>query len=126
MKRGILISFIASIAGLLFSGFLTFQKAFSGTCSLREGCTYIYGYPSCLYGFALFLLLTIFSSMALSGKKMRDYIMTTTVVGILFALYSSIKELSISITGYGLILPSCVYGLIIYIIVFICALRLKK
>ncbi|MFH1286594.1 MAG: hypothetical protein ABII02_02485 [Candidatus Magasanikbacteria bacterium] len=71
-KKSLQIIFIIAIAGLLFSGYLSYGELF-GTCDL--GCPApgapgsIFGYPACVYGFFMYLLLVIFSGLGLRAKK---------------------------------------------------------
>lgn len=126
MKKALLIAIIFSLIGMAFSGFLTFERYFSGTCALTEGCSLFLGYPSCIYGFALFLLAFVLALVAIRNNRALDFVMIISLLGILFSLYSSVKELTTHLTGYTLFLPSCVYGLAIYSVVFICSILARK
>jgi hypothetical protein len=63
---------IISIAGLLFSGYLSYLEIFisstafcpSGTCSQK-----IASIPVCVYGFIMYLLVFIISILGLNSKK---------------------------------------------------------
>ena len=57
-----------SLAGILFSGYLTFTelpKIGAATCSLG-GCQMILGLPTCMYGLVMYLLVF---AISLLGKK---------------------------------------------------------
>lgn len=122
--------FFLGLAGLLFSGYLSAVKLFSSTCAFNEPCPYFLGYPACYFGFGMFLI--IFSSALLgwlkniSEKVMSRIIVAVSGAGILFAGYFTIPEiqklLSETETGYSLGLPTCAYGLVFYIIIFILSL----
>lgn len=56
------------IAGLLFSGFLSYQELFAGGCEF--GCTAgeagkLLGIPVCVYGFVMYLSIVVVSSLSL-------------------------------------------------------------
>ena len=57
-----------SIAGLLFSGYLSSYRFFSDTCAFNEPCPYFLGYPACYYGFAMFLIMTLVLRIILSAQ----------------------------------------------------------
>lgn len=62
-----------SIFGLLFSGYLSYQEFFGDTDN--AGCVAvgqpgtILGYPPCIYGFFMYLLIVIVAALGLRGKK---------------------------------------------------------
>jgi len=45
---------ILTLAGVLFSGYLSGTKLLSGTCAFNESCPIFLGYPACYYGFVMF------------------------------------------------------------------------
>jgi len=114
-----------SMSGLLFSGYLSAVKLFTSTCALNEPCPYFLGYPSCWYGFAMFLTLFILSLVAFSKTiLLKSVVQIQTLVsglGILFAGYFTVPEIERLLSGgsfYTLGLPTCAYGLIFYTIIF--------
>jgi uncharacterized membrane protein len=117
--------FIFSLIGVLFSGYLSFTKLFLGSCPLTEGCPTFLGYPACYFGFVFFLALLIFSIISFKNPSNKNLkiIYYISLLAIIFATYSTIKELLYpsclnGICNYSLLLPTCVYGLIMYIIIF--------
>ncbi len=119
--------FFLGLAGVLFSGYLSATKFFTSTCAFNEPCPYFLGYPACYFGFGMFLIIFIFATLGLL-KTISEKVMLiiTTVVsgmGILFAGYFTIPEIQKLISGadtnYSLGLPTCSYGLIFFIIIFI-------
>jgi len=60
--------FIASLIGVLFSGYLSYVELTSKICSLG-GCTNLFGMPACVFGFVLFLVMLVISFI---GMK-KDY-----------------------------------------------------
>src|SRR3989338_6289056 len=119
--------FVLSIAGLLFSGYLSGVKFFSSTCAFNEPCPYFLGYPACYFGFAMFLLITIFSSLLLFSKieKKKNLvgICTMSLLGMLFAGYFTLPEIPIlareGFGAYMLGLPTCSMGFIFYTLIFV-------
>ena len=57
-----------SIAGMLFSGYLSYSELFLGVCALGEGCKFILGLPSCVYGFVMYLVVFIIAYSGIKGK----------------------------------------------------------
>lgn len=121
-----------SLIGTLFAGFLAFKKLISKTCALREGCLYLFGIPTCVYGFVMFLSILILSSLIyFKKKKLNNYILGVSGFGILFSGSYSIYEIFfaplnlLNGTSYSLGLPSCVYGLFMFIAIFIISLKKK-
>ncbi len=57
-----------SIAGMLFSGYLSYGELIKGVCSLG-GCSSKLGLPVCVYGFVMYLAVFIISIIGLKSKK---------------------------------------------------------
>ncbi len=119
------ITFLALI-GTLFAGYLSYKKFFSGTCTLTEGCSYFLGLPTCFYGFFIFLIIFLmaFASMVTRGHFGKA-IRLLTVIGVLFSGYFAIYELFFAPSNilngavFSLFLPSCAYGLILFLVMWI-------
>ncbi|MFA5992365.1 MAG: hypothetical protein WC796_01520 [Candidatus Pacearchaeota archaeon] len=135
--------FIFALIGVLFSGYMTFVKLFSGVCPITEGCAILLGYPVCIYGLIMFFILFVLICVRLFGVRKKDLesiggvdkgLFYVSLIGFLFSLYFSIKELFFNSCGtifsgnchYSLGVPSCVYGFVMYLIIFICAVMIKK
>jgi hypothetical protein len=58
-----------SILGMLFSGFLSYGELFQKTCPLNGGCTSVLGFPACVYGFVMYLIVFCIS---LAGVKAKE------------------------------------------------------
>lgn len=123
---------VLSLGGTLFAGYLSGVKLITGTCAFNETCPYFLGYPSCWYGFAMFFAMTLVAAAALLKKldaaKAARAIAGISFAGILFAGYFVVGEivqwLSVpAATRYGLVLPTCVYGLVFYVIIFVLSVR---
>ena len=64
---------IISIAGLLFSGYLTYGEVFAKTCFATElgmgTCKTVQGLPACVYGFFMYLCIFVLSILGLRSKE---------------------------------------------------------
>jgi hypothetical protein len=132
--KNVVLLFILSIGGILFSGYLSGVKLFTEGCAFNESCPYFLGYPACYYGFVMFLLLTIFSYMLFFGKstlsKGSKNMMLVSFLGILFAGYFTFRELPVlfekGLSEYVLGLPTCALGLLFYLIIFFISYSVYK
>lgn len=123
-----------ALAGTLFAGYLSFKKLITNVCAFNEGCPYFLGYPACWFGFGLFLIILAMSLVGLfkknKGETMRRFVILFSLLGILFAGRFVIQEIiqyfNNSSASYALILPTCAYGLIFYMIIFVISLRANK
>jgi uncharacterized membrane protein len=59
---------IISIAGMAFSGYLSYTELFQQVCAARGGCSTIGGVPTCLYGFMMYTIVLIVSLMGMKGE----------------------------------------------------------
>jgi hypothetical protein len=115
-----------SVAGFLFSGYLTAVKVFSGGCAFNETCPIFLGHPACWYGFALYSALLALSVLTFSNKlALRSGLLAATaiaLVGIVFAGYLTVGEYATFMAGGfegSLGLPTCFLGLIFYMFTFV-------
>ena len=70
MRRALLIVFMLSLAGTAFSGVLTYRELFGPAalaCPSPGAPGTIFGYPACVYGFFMFLAITVVSGLGLRG-----------------------------------------------------------
>ena len=126
-----------SVAGVLFSGYLSAVKLFSQTCAIDSGCSYFLGYPTCYFGFGFFALLLILSLSnrfcSWGGQKINTArvhaLRTVATLGIVFSAYFSAIEIYAMFKEkmvYGaLILPTCFYGLLVYIAILYLAFKIS-
>ncbi len=67
------IIFIISVAGLLFSGYLSYTELFAGFCGAAKlgmgACTNVAQIPACVYGFFMYLAVFVISLIGLREKK---------------------------------------------------------
>lgn len=109
-----------TLAGVLFSGYLSGQKFFTRVCAFNEPCPYFLGHPACYYGFGIFVLLFLLAAF----KPAKVYLALLSFVGIIFAGGLVAGEIinrlqSTAPVSYSLGLPTCAYGLVFYLIIFI-------
>ena len=64
---------IISIAGVLFSGYLSYTELFAGFCGASRlgmgGCTNVFQIPACVYGFVMYLAVFVISLIGIKSKK---------------------------------------------------------
>lgn len=113
-----------SLGGTLFAGYLSAVKLFTKTCAFGEQCPYFLGYPSCWYGFGMFLALLAVSLLGGYGRLEERRAMTwnlgIAILGTVFAGSFVVQEVggwlaAGKVTFYGFGLPTCVYGLVFYV-----------
>ncbi len=59
---------VISIAGMLFSGYLSYTELFRDTCA-AGGCSNIGGIPVCVYGLIMYVIVFL---VALFGIKSKE------------------------------------------------------
>lgn len=57
-----------SVAGMLFSGYLSYNELFAGSCAIG-GCSNVGSIPACVYGFVMYLIVFVLSLLGLMEKK---------------------------------------------------------
>ena len=67
-KSALKIILVISIAGMLFSGYLSYGELLKKTC-LIGGCSIIAGLPTCVYGFIMYFIVFVTSLLGLRSKK---------------------------------------------------------
>lgn len=124
------ITFWLALAGIFFAGYLTAVRLVTKKCAFNESCPYFLGFPSCWYGFTMFIILFSADLSArvgyLSVTTATNVLLGVALLGILFSGYFSLQELVAWLRSpsksYALVLPSCSYGLVFYIAIFILSL----
>jgi uncharacterized membrane protein len=68
MKRALQIILVFALAGLAFSGTLTYREVFAAAakCPSPGAPGTILGYPACVYGFLMYLAITV---VAIAGLR---------------------------------------------------------
>lgn len=60
---------VISIAGILFSGYLSYTEIFQKVCALGTCNSTVFTIPSCVYGFVMYLTMCIIAIIGLKSKK---------------------------------------------------------
>lgn len=64
---------VIAIAGLLFSGYLSYTELFQRYCAATAlglgSCTKVSGIPACVFGFVMYLIVSIVAIIGLRSKK---------------------------------------------------------
>lgn len=60
---------VLAIAGMLFSGYLSYGELVRRVCPLAGACTTVAGVPACVYGFVMYAAVFIISFLGLKSKK---------------------------------------------------------
>lgn len=118
---------IASIGGVLFSGYMSWVKMFSSVCAFGETCPLFLGLPACYFGFLMFFLLFIFSILLFFNKwkvkSLSKSLLIVSFAGVIFSGYFSIREIPLLIqngpNAYFFGLPTCIMGYLFFIVIFI-------
>ena len=65
------IVFWISIAGVLFSGYLSYTEVYRQICALGNfgTCTSVFTIPACVYGLAMYTIIAIISYLGMISKK---------------------------------------------------------
>jgi uncharacterized membrane protein len=66
-KTALAIILILSIAGILFSGYLSYSEIVKKFCALGT-CINVAGVPACVYGFFMYLIIFIISIMGIKSR----------------------------------------------------------
>ncbi len=73
-KRALQIMLAISLFGVAFSGFLSYQELLGRTatsCPAPGAPGTVFGYPACVYGFFMYLVLTFFAVAGLDAERRR-------------------------------------------------------
>lgn len=123
-KKYLRVVFPIAIIGTMFSGYTVLVKAFLKICAFNEECPMFLGHPACYFGFGIFSSLLLVSGFAFFERIPSKWAISVnagiSLAGVLFAGYFVIQEMMAGpLTGYMLGLPSCVYGLAFYVVIFV-------
>jgi ABC-type tungstate transport system substrate-binding protein len=72
MRRALTAILVISVIGVVFSGTLTYREmcgAAGGGCSAVGAPGTILGYPACVYGLVMYLLLVAIASFGLRARE---------------------------------------------------------
>ncbi len=117
---------LLALAGFLFSGYMSVVRLIKKKCAFNDTCPFIIGVPACWYGFVLFAILLGTDALALAGwiseAAAATVLLWTSSLGVLLSGCLTVPEMFrwfVSRTRYGLVLPSCAYGLVFYAAIFL-------
>jgi len=134
MRRNLLkIILYLSIAGVLFAGYLTISKMITGVCSFGESCPFLWNHPVCIYGLIIFftIMLSTIALLMYPADKLAKYTqLYMSILGVLFSGYYSYQEVFNPICGkychYQLGLPTCIYGFVVFVAVFVFVIKSRR
>jgi uncharacterized membrane protein len=72
MRRALQAILAIALFGLVFSGVLSYQEVFAGaaqTCPSPGAPGTVFGYPACVYGFFMYLVITVLAALGLRAKS---------------------------------------------------------
>ena len=75
MKKQVALKIIMwiAVAGMLFSGYLSYTELFAGYCGASQlglgVCTNVLQIPACIYGFVMYTIVLTVSILGLKSKK---------------------------------------------------------
>lgn len=118
---------IITMAGVLFSGYMSGVKLISKTCAFGETCPLFLGMPACYIGFILFLSLFLVSLLFVMNRRPVRIIsrkfLIISFLGVVYSLNFAIPELprlfQEGFRAYFFGLPTCVLGSLFFIIIFV-------
>ena len=61
--------FWVSLAGALFSGYLSYTEIFQQVCALGTCSTTVFSVPSCVYGLVMYLIGLVISILGIKSNK---------------------------------------------------------
>ncbi len=104
---------ILATIGVLFSGFLVASKYLANTCALTPSCYYLFGIPSCVFGFIFYIILL--GHILANIRKGAFYV---AIAGaIMAAIFTYLELTSCPDCYYPLLMPTCFWGGILFIII---------
>lgn len=129
-KTAVMLVLITAIGGVIFSGYLSYYNLFG------PGCTHaiiscggakqvlIFGLPTCVYGFFMFLAEVVLAIIALTRQNKKGVLKVMFglgLFGMLFSGFLTVYEIvGLNALTYGL--PACVYGFAFYFLIFLFSL----
>lgn len=126
---------LLAFGGVLLAGYMTVTRMISNECAFGESCPMFFGIPACLPGLVMFaiILLIVFVGHAhhKQNRQPRVAIGFLSMLGVVFSAYYTIIEIPMisagaAAGGYQLGLPTCLYGLLIFIGIFVTTLASLK
>jgi uncharacterized membrane protein len=73
MHRALQAILVVAVIGLVFSGVLTYRELFGsgavGRCPTPGAPGTVFGYPACVYGFFMYLIITTLAGLGVRAKS---------------------------------------------------------
>ena len=72
MRRALQTILTIAVFGVVFSGVLTYRELFTGgvaKCPSPGAPGTVFGYPACVYGFFMYLVITVVATLGLRAKS---------------------------------------------------------
>ncbi len=71
MKKDVALKIIIwlAIAGMIFSGYLSYVEITQQTCALGNTCSKVFSIPACVYGFVMYAIVFVISVLGMRNKK---------------------------------------------------------
>jgi hypothetical protein len=73
MQRALQAILAVALFGLVFSGFLSYREVLAGagasTCPSPGAPGTVFGYPACVYGFFMYLVITALAAVGLRARR---------------------------------------------------------
>jgi uncharacterized membrane protein len=73
MQRALQAILIVAVIGLVFSGVLTYRELFGsgavGRCPSPGAPGTVFGYPACVYGFFMYVIISVLAVLGLRAKR---------------------------------------------------------
>ncbi len=125
-KASLITVLIIALVGVIFSGYLSYYNLFTSGCSeaivsCGPNPVEIFGQPTCIYGFFMFLIVAVLSVIALirdSKRPLQKAIFVFGIIGVLFAGIVAVYEIFFQGNEFTE-LPACAYGFFLYLGLFI-------
>ncbi len=119
MKKILAALTLLAAGGTLFAGYLSYGQVFTGRCLLGQTCPFMWGYPACVYGFGMFVLMLVITLLALGGISTRTMLRLNALIatlGIAFSGWLVVGEIvNGTLIGGSLGGSSCLWGRAMYI-----------
>jgi hypothetical protein len=129
-KTAVVIVLIVALGGVIFSGYLSYTNLWGNGCEHSliscggAKAVKIFGQPTCVYGFFMFLIevvLAIFALTKQNKKPLLKWIFGVGIFGLAFAGVLALYEI-IWLNAFVNGIPACLYGFFFYLLIFIFAM----
>jgi|WetSurMetagenome_2_1015567.scaffolds.fasta_scaffold330062_2 hypothetical protein len=131
LVKNVKYSIVLTLAGTIFTAYLIAVKIISRNCAFNEPCPEILGITACYLSFATFIVMFIIASIGSFTNKYHKQLSLANMIisglGIIFSSHFTIMEIEQFFKhesiAYTLLIPTCIYGLIFYVTIFIISIN---